>query len=349
MLIKLAKVCIKIENSVPQKIKRKIEDELGNYIITNNKSAKPDIIIYTKENVNMQSPNNYRNYEIDERFVKVLSCGPILFTANFQNKSEPVEINIIKERDIKSMWYFIENIIKIAAFYRYDLIFVHGAGFLSDNVPIFIIGTQQCGKTKILLEAAKNGLKLINEDFIIIDKNRIYPYFPPKLYLAKHHFDQLNRKDFLIKYFQTKIHGDFSRVGAIFHNIFNKYAYVDFAKIFPNINLCRYPIEIEKANFVFLNPIYSNNKIYRSKIKKEEIISKSFGASYIDMSTFINLLTYMSLANGNISSLKFINDYYTRFFQIFSSLNTFTKLTYNSRFAPSELKNSLIEITKFKC
>ena len=229
------------------------------------------------------------------------------------------------------------------------MIFVHGAGFLSDNVPIFTIGTQQCGKTKILLEAAKNGLKVINEDFIIIDKNSIYPYFPQKLDFAKHHFDQLNRKDFLIKYFQTKIHGDFSGLRAILPNIFNKYAYVDFAKIFPNTNLYRYPIEIEKANFVFLNPIYSNNKIYKNKIKKEEFISKSFGASYIDMSTFINLLTYMSLANENISFLKFINDYYACFFHIFSSLNTFTKLTYNSRFDPSELMNSLMEITEFKC
>ncbi len=159
----------------------------------------------------------------------------------------------------------------------------------------------------------------------------------------------MNRKDFLIKYFQTKIHGDFSGLRAILPNIFNKYAYVDFAKIFPNTNLYRYPIEIEKANFVFLNPIYSNNKIYKNKIKKEEFISKSFGASYIDMSTFINLLTYMSLANENISFLKFINDYYACFFHIFSSLNTFTKLTYNSRFDPSELMNSLMEITEFKC
>lgn len=331
MLIRLGNVSIKIENSVPKKIKNKLIDELGNYIITNNNSVKPDICIYSDDKVKMGNSSKYRYYEIDKKYVKMLRCGPLLFTTNFNDKKEPVKINTIKEKDIRAIWYIIENIIKIVAFYRYNTIFVHGAGFFINDIPVCIIGAQRSGKTKILFHAAKKGSDVINEDFVIIDKKNVYPYFPQKVELAKHHFKQLERKDFLINYVKTKLHGDFSGVKTILVNIISKYVRINFEKIFSKDIIYGDAIERKKVKFIILNPTYPSSGALQDEIKKEEFISKSFEISYIEMSSFINILTYISLTREDISLYNFLNDYHALFSEIFSDVISFKQLTYNPK------------------
>ena len=325
-----------------KKIKNKFVDELGNYIITSNNSAKPDIRIYSDDPVKMSNSSKYLYCEIDEKYVKMLRCGPLLFTTNFSDKKRPVEINIIKEKDIRMIWYIIENIIKIVAFYRYDTIFVHGAVFLTHNTSVCIIGPQRSGKTKILCHAAKKGAKVMNEDFVIMDKTNIYPYFPQKVELAKHHFKQLGRKDFLFNYVKTKFHGDFSGIKTILENIINKYVRISFEKIFSKDIVYKNAIEKEKVTFVMLNPVYSSSNAQQDDIKKEEFISKSFEVSYIEMSNFIDILTHVSLSREDISLQNFLNDYHALFSENFSDVSSFKQLTYNPK---SDLHESLSLLT----
>ena len=325
-----------------KKIKNKFIDELGNYIITSNNSVKPDIRIYSDDRVKLSSSSKYPCCEVDEKYVKVSRCGPLFFTTNFSDKKEPVEINVIKEKDIRMIWYIIENIIKIVAFYRYDIIFVHGAGFLIDNTPICIIGPQRSGKTKILFHAAKKESNVINEDFVIIDKTNVYPYFPQKVELAKHHFKQLERKDFLINYVKTKLHGDFSGIKTILVNIINKYVRISFEKIFSKDIVYKNAIGKEKVTFVMLNPVYSSSNAQQDDIKKEEFISKSFEVSYIEMSNFIDILTHVSLSREDISLQNFLNDYHALFSEIFSDVSSFKQLTYNPK---TDLHESLSLLT----
>lgn len=331
MLIKLANVTVRIEDNLKKKVRKKIIEELGNYILPHDSSTNPDVCIYSNDLAEMKHSHKYAYCEVDEKYVKIVTCGPLFFTTNFDDKHNPVTLNIVGEKDIRMIWYFIENIIKLVAFYRYKTIFIHGTGFIHDNKAFCIVGPQRSGKTKILLCAAKQKSKVMNEDFIIVDKKSVYPYFPKKLELANHHFKQLERKSFLINYIKTKIQGDFSAVKPILVNIITKHARIRFDKIFSKDIIHKNNIDKKKTIFAILNPSCGIDKAYKKNVTSKDFISKSFEISYIEMSTFINILTHAALSRNSISLQKFLNDYHNLFFEVFSDVKEFKQVTYDPR------------------
>lgn len=350
MLIRLAKLSINVENDVHQAIKDKLISELGNYLGPDEPGVDPDIIIMKKIERGVTNENVLKDYIIGSEFV---NGGSISFSFNFKDNDNPMKIFVDDRANVREIWKIIENIMKITALYRYDQIFIHGSGFIYDNKPFFIVGNRQCGKTKVLLEAAKRNSSFMNEDFIIMDKMKIYSYFPQKIELAEHHFRQVGRSDFndrLKRYYgvtaRRRLKNWLKMIAKYVlngHDTPIRYVPIDCRDFFPNVRIRTEPVGVKDAIFAYMNPINgANNQYEKLKMDNDDLTIHSFWASYIEMTAIFNIIAYVSSVQKNQLLLKIVDDYRKTFFRVLSNVGSTYKLVYPENFDSPALFETVI-------
>lgn len=351
MNYKLAKIKVLIDDDLPEDLLFGFDRELGHHRAQQDASQEPDVVI-KKRSASADEQNDgmsvFLTYAVNKETAFWKLAGGVSFDIDFKNTRKTIQILLPAQGyDFPPLWGLIENILKMVGFYRYGLCFVHGVGFKKNGRNIFLVGNRKDGKTKVLLESIRQKEKLLNEDFILLDQENIYPYFPDKLDLEQHHVEQLGMKWKSAEYFKqlfsrTKGKGGLSLLRNIKQGL--DYRTVGLKDLPVAAEVFNEPVEFKKGVFIFLRPSAGKDNPYQiNKINPSAAAPLAYWASFIEFK-LSNLLGYKSAIEGNFEWLEFLEMYKNRLVSIFETMRHGYLVTYPHRFDPQKLYHAVTNL-----